>query len=114
MAGSIDAATSERLKSEWLAVSGSNPVADYPLAPDQTLETALQLQTHAAVERNRRLALKAQRHDVFELRVLRAGLHDVVGKTLAVDHPRLAGRLGRIISARSAPLRDQVTLEVWY
>jgi len=114
VAGSIDAATSERLKSEWLAVSGSNPVTDYPLAPDQTLETALQLQTHAATERNRRLAIKNERHDVFELRVLRAGLHDVVGKTLAVDHPRLAGRLGRIISARSAPLRDQVTLEVWY
>lgn len=114
VAGSISATDAERLKSEWLAVSGSNPEGDYPLAPDQTLDTALQTQAHALTERNRRLQIKSLRHDVYRITVLRPGLRDAVRQSVRVDHPRLTGRIGRVISSRSNPLRDKTELEIWY
>ena len=114
VAGSISATDAERLKSEWLAVSGSNPEGHYPLAPDQTLDTALQTQAHALTERNRRLQIKSTRHDVYRITVLRPGLQNAVGQSVRVDHPRLTGRIGRVISSRSNPLRDKTELEIWY
>lgn len=114
VAGSITPAESERLTSEWLAVSGNNPVADYPLAPDQILDTAIQLKADAETERDRRLLIKSQRHDVYRITVLMAGLNNIVGESVRVDHPRVTGRLGRIISAKNSPLREKTELEVWY
>lgn len=114
VAGSISATDAERLNSEWLAVSGSNPEGNYPLAPDQTLDTALQTQAHALTERNRRLQIKSLRHDVYRITVLRPGLQNTVGQSVRVDHPRLTGRIGRVISSRSNPLRDKTELEIWY
>ncbi|WP_028303472.1 hypothetical protein [Oceanospirillum maris] len=114
VAGSITATDAERLMSEWLAVSGSNSAADYPLAPDQSLDTALQTQAHALTERNRRLQIKSTRHDVYRITVLRPGLQDIVGQVVRMDHPRTAGRIGRVISSRSNPLRDKTELEIWY
>jgi len=114
VAGSISATEAERLMSEWQAVSGSNTTADYPLAPDQSLDTALQIKAEAETERDRRLAIKSTRHDVYQITALMAGLSDVVGQSVRVDHPRTAGRIGRIISVTSSPHKDKAELEIWY
>ena len=114
VAGSMTPEESERLRTEWLAVTGDNALTDYPLAQDNKIETALQDETDANTELSRRLSLKDRRHDYYTLTVLRAGLHDVVGKTVQINHPRLHDRIGRIISAKYSPLRDSAELEVWY
>ena len=114
VAGSLPAEDAARLSAEWLAVSSVNTVTHYPLAQDQTIDTALQIKSDAEAERDRRLSIKQQRHDVYRLTLLRAGMHSVVGQSVRVDHPRLAGHVGRVISSRSHPLIDKHEVEIWY
>lgn len=114
VAGSINALDAQRLRAEWLAVAGDNSLTDYPLAIDSKLDTGLQIKSQAETERDRRLSIKSKRRDIFTVTILRAGLSDIVGKTVRIEHPRTDGRLGRIISAKYSPLRDKVESEIWY
>ncbi len=117
VAGSINSSSptlEKRLREEWLSVSQSQALPSYPLAPEQTLDTHLVKKGQVSTECSRRLALRSERREVWELEVFMVWSGDVVGKAVAINHPRLAGRLGRVISARLSPLQDRAVLEVWY
>jgi len=117
VAGSINDADpdlADRLRTAWLAETSSNAVGQYPLAPDQTLDTALTDGADVTTELQHRLSIRSVRRDVWELRAFLPADTSLTGKAVSVNHPRLVGRLGRIISTRLSPIREQLTLEVWY
>ncbi|MFG1487651.1 hypothetical protein ABMA58_00205 [Oceanospirillum sp. HFRX-1_2] len=116
VAGSIhdsDPALAQRLRSEWQSSSANNALSGFPLAPDHELSVALVNLADVQTELNHRLALRSVRRDVYELSVFRAAGADIVGKSVRVEHPRLQGRLGRIISARLTPGSERAVLEIW-
>lgn len=116
VAGSIhdaDPALAQRLRSEWQAASGANPLSGFPLASDQELSTVLVDPADVQSELSHRLALRSVRRDVYELSVFMAAGADIVGRSVQVEHPRLQGRLGRVISARLTPGSERAVLEVW-
>ncbi len=117
VAGSIndsDPGLADRLREEWLSESVSQVLSGYPLAPDESRESVLVNAADAQSEAARRMAMRSERREVWELEVFMVWVGDIVGQSVSVDHPSLSGRIGRVISARMAPTRDRVTLEVWY
>jgi len=117
VAGSIrdaDPVLAQRLRSEWESSSASNALSGFPLAPDQQVSVALVDAADVQTELNHRLALRSVRRDVYELSAYMAAGSDLVGKAVQIEHPRLQGRVGRIISSRSHPMRDKFDLEVWF
>ena len=115
IAGSVDAVTASRLRDEFRSLADSRTLQEYPLAPDDTIETALQMEQDVASELGRRMALRAQRHDVWELTLVTAGLSDILilGQSIRVQCRGINGQCGRVISMRSSLLRERTTLEVW-
>ncbi|ODC03239.1 hypothetical protein BFW38_06470 [Terasakiispira papahanaumokuakeensis] len=113
IAGSVDAVTASRLRDEFRSLADSRTLPEYPLAPDDTIETALQIEQDVASELGRRMALRAQRHDVWELKLVTAGLSDILGQSISVQCRGINGQCGRVISMRSSLLRERTTLEVW-
>lgn len=119
VAGSIndsDSELAERLRQQWRVENQdqSQPLENYPLAFKQSIDTALVMPSDVATECERRLALRSVRREVWELEVFMVWTGDIVGKAVAIEHPRLQGRLGRIISARMSPTQDKTILEVWF
>ena len=114
VAGVIEDGNAEeaaRLKREWSETKATQNVSDYPLAEDATRDSCIANATDAEIERNRLLALKAVRRDVYAIDAFMPVVE--VGQSIAVEHPRLQGRIGRIISVSRSPTLGNTSLEVW-
>jgi hypothetical protein len=117
VAGSIedtDPALAERLRTENQTVTQTQALPSYPLAEEVTRDLALTNATDATAECARLLALRSVQRERWELTIMLQPEVDLVGKTLQVNHPRLTGRTGRIISNRMAPIKNKLQIEVWY
>lgn len=104
----------ERLRNEWQAETQQLSLPDYPLAPEKILDTAIVNRNDALTEITRRMTIRNIRREVWEVEVFMVWRGDIVGSSVQIHHPRLAGRTGRIISARMSPTQDKTVLEVWY
>lgn len=111
VAGAVSASQSARLSREWNEVRGTQAAAGYPLAQTVVRDTCIQLQADAQTERDRLLALRAVRRDRYTLDAFLPPV--TVGQNLAVIHPRLEGKTGRIISVSRSPTRGATNIEVW-
>lgn len=117
VAGSIadtDPALAERLRRDTQTITQAQALPAYPLAEEITRDTALAGAADATAECARLLALRSVQRERWELTIMLQPQTDLVGKTLQVNHPRLAGRAGRIISSRMTPVRERMQIEVWY
>lgn len=117
VAGSIEdtyPVLAERLRRENQTITQTQPLPAYPLAEEITRDTALANGADATAECARLLALRSVQRERWELTIMLQPELDLVGKTLAVNHPRLIGRMGRIISSRMTPVRDRLQIEVWF
>lgn len=117
VAGSVndaDPALADRLRTESLAVSGNNPTTEYPLAPEEEIETALQVKADAEAELARRLALRSVRREIWEITVFLTAAENVIGKSVQVNHPRISGRIGCVISVRQSPTSERLILEILF
>lgn len=118
VAGSIedtDPVLAERLRTENQTVTQTQSLLGYPLAEEITRDLALTSAVDATAECTRLLALRSVQRERWELTImLQPEVDHLVGKTLQVNHPRLTGRIGRIISSRMAPIKNKLQIEVWY
>ena len=106
-----NAAEAARLKREWSESEASQAMVDYPLAEDVTRDSCISNSADAVTERGRLLALRAVRRDVYSIDAFMPVIE--VGQSISVEHPRMAGKLGRIISVSRSPTRGTTSLEVW-
>lgn len=114
VAGTVqDNAPSEavRLQREWSESTAAQAIADYPLAESVTRDSCIANAADAATERDRLLELRRVRHDVWSIDAYLAPV--AIGQGIGVEHERLAGVLGRVISVSRSPTRSLTTLEVW-
>ncbi|WP_404462891.1 hypothetical protein LG331_09025 [Vreelandella aquamarina] len=114
VAGSIDEtqpSEAARLRNEWRESRATQDVSAYPLAVRAERNSVIQNASHAATERDRLLALRSVRREVWALETYLPPAR--VGMAIAVDHPRLTGRMGRVISNSLSPTRGVNNLEVW-
>lgn len=100
-----------RLRKEWRESTASQVIDDYPLAERAERNSVIANATDAATERDRLLALRSVRREVWSIESFLPLVN--VGQAIAVDHPRLAGRVGRINSVARSPTRGTTNLEVW-
>lgn len=100
-----------RLRKEWRESRATQAVDDYPLAQHVTRDSVIQNATDAATERDRLLALRATRREIWSVEASLAPVR--VGQSVDVQHRRLAGRLGRLISVGRSPTRGKTNIEVW-
>lgn len=100
-----------RLKREWSETKATQDMSNYPLAEAATRDSCIANAADAETERNRLLALKAVRRDVYSIDAFMPVVE--VGQSIAVEHPRLQGRIGRIISVSRSPTLGITSLEVW-
>jgi hypothetical protein len=117
VAGSIndtDPALADRLKKEWLVSKEEQVVTGYPLAVEESIDTALVDKANADAERDRRLLIRSQRRDTWSITAFITSTKAIVGASVEIYHPYVAGRIGRIVSTRMSPSDDRVELEVWY
>jgi len=106
-----NATEAARLKREWSESEASQTMTDYPLAEDVTRDSCISNSADAVTERDRLMAIRAVRRDVYSIDAFMPIVE--VGQSSAVEHPRMAGRLGRIISVSRSPTRGITSLEVW-
>jgi len=106
-----NATEAARLKRDWSESKAEQSLTDYPLAEDAIRESCIASATDAAIERDRLMAIRAVRRDVYSIDAFMPVVE--VGQSIAVEHPRLAGRLGRIISVSRSPTRGITSIEVW-
>lgn len=114
VAGSVEDNSPEeaaRLREEWRERRGTQDVDDYPLAEHVERNSALQTSAGATAERDRLLALRSVRREVWAIEAFTPPVE--VGMAIEVEHPLLAGRVGRIISVSRSPTHDTTELEVW-
>ncbi|RUR43379.1 hypothetical protein [Vreelandella populi] len=101
-----------RLRKEWRESRKTQAVDDYPLAQHEELNSVIQDEADAATERARLLTLRAQRRETWSIKAFLAPVR--VSMAITVDHPRLAGRVGRIASVSRSPTRGTTNLEIWF
>lgn len=106
-----DAAQAARLKREWSESTAEQSLPGYPLAEDAARNSCIANATDAATERDRLMAIRSTRRDIYSIDAFMPELE--VGQSIAVEHPRLAGKIGRIISVSRSPTRGITSLEVW-
>ncbi|MCL7931674.1 hypothetical protein [Halomonas llamarensis] len=114
VAGAVEdenATEAARLRREWSESKAEQSLPDYPLAEDVTRESCIAEATDAATERDRLLAIRSVRRDVYSIDAFMPVVE--VGQSIAVEHPRLARKLGRIISVSRSPTRGTTSIEVW-
>lgn len=105
------AAEAARLTREWSESKAEQALPDYPLAEEVTRESCIADATDAATERDRLMTIRSVRRDVYSIDVFMPVVD--VGQSIAVEHPRLAGKLGRIISVSRSPTLGITSIEVW-
>jgi hypothetical protein len=115
VAGAIESGNpseASRLRNEWRESRATQAVSDYPLARREEINSAIQNAADAATERDRLLALRSQRRETWSIKAFLPPAR--VGMAIAVDHPRLAGQVGRIASVSRSPTRGTTDLEIWF
>lgn len=109
-----DPSEASRLRSEWRESRASQDVSYYPLA-EQTeraeRNSVIQAEADAIAERDRLLALRGVRRDVWSIEAFTPPVQ--AGMPLAINHPRLAGRVGRVTSVSRSPTQGTTNLELW-
>lgn len=111
VAAALPASQSARLSREWNESIASQSTTGYPLAEKITRNSCIQNATDAATERDRLLNLHSIRRDLYRIEAFLPPV--TVGISIAVDHPRLQGRTGRLIAVSRSPTRSVTDLEVW-
>ncbi|WP_447043973.1 hypothetical protein [Vreelandella sp. H-I2] len=114
VAGAVEANSpgeASRLRTEWRESRATQAVDDYPLAKREEVNSVIQNADDAATERDRLLALRAQRRETWSLKAFLPPVR--VAMAIAVDHSRLAGRVGRIASVSRSPTRGTTDMEIW-
>ncbi|MBW5801199.1 hypothetical protein [Halomonas elongata] len=114
VAGGVDDTEAAQLRNEWRESSASQDVSYYPLAEDADRaerNSIIQLEADAITERDRLLSLRGIRRDVWSIEAFMPPVQ--AGMSLAVEHPRLAGRVGRVTSVSRSPTRSLTSLELW-
>lgn len=114
VAGTIlenDPALGQRLQDEWRESKQSQPLPDYPLADRVDVDSAIQSSADAAVERDRLLAIRNDRRDVFSVETFLPGIE--VGISIAIESGMMSGKLGRVISVSLSPTVGTTSIEVW-
>lgn len=103
-----------RLRNEWRESRASQSVSYYPLAEQAERaerNSVIQNEADANTERDRLLALRGVRRDVWSIEALTPPVQ--AGMAIAVDHPRLTGRIGRVTNVSRSPTRGTTNLELW-
>ncbi|WP_438454916.1 hypothetical protein [Vreelandella venusta] len=103
-----------RLRNEWRESRASQSVSYYPLAEQAERaerNSVIQNEADANTERDRLLALRGVRRDVWSIEAFTPPVQ--AGMAIAVDHPRLAGRIGRVTNVNRSPTRGTTNLELW-
>ncbi|UEQ03237.1 hypothetical protein LMS44_18410 [Halomonas profundus] len=114
IAGEVDQQSPDeatRLRTEWRESRATQSVDDYPLAEHVTRDSVIQNADDAAIERDRLLALRVTRREIWDLEASLAPVE--VGQAADIQHRRLAGRLGRLISVGRSLPREKTNLGVW-
>lgn len=109
-----DPSEAARLRNEWRESRASQSVSYYPLAEQAERaerNSVIQNETDANTERDRLLALRGVRRDVWSIEAFTPPVQ--AGMAIAVDHPRLAGRIARVTSVSRSPTRGTTNLELW-
>lgn len=104
-------ALASRLRREFQESRATQTVDGYPLAENAERDSVIQDAADAATERDRLLALRSVRRELWRIEAFLPPVE--IGQAIAVDHPRLAGRVGRIVSIARSPTRSTTALEVW-
>lgn len=107
-----DASEAARLKRTWSESSATQSVTNHPLADEATRSSCIQSAADAATERDRLLAIRTMRADVWEIDAFLPPV--TVGQSIEVDHPLTLGMIGRLVSVSRAPTRSVTTIQVWY
>lgn len=106
-----NASEATRLRGEWRESHASQDVSDYPQAERVTRNSVLQNEQDAITERDRLLVQRSTQRNVWSIEARLPPVH--VGQTVAVDHGRLEGKLGRLLNVSRSPTRGRTNLEVW-
>lgn len=105
------AAQAARLKREWSESKAEQALPGFPLAEDVTRDSCISNAADATTERDRLMAIRSARRDVYSIDAFMPEVE--VAQSIAIEHPRLSGRIGRIISVSRSPTRGITSLEVW-
>lgn len=105
-------AEAERLQRDWSESKATQSLPDFPLATAEQRESCISNATDAVTERDRLLAIRSERRDVYSLDAFTPAVD--VGQAISVEVSRLAGRIGRAISVSKSPTRGITELEVWF
>lgn len=111
VAGVVDADTAAVLQREWSEVRGTQSLPDYPLAEQIVRDTCISNATDAATERDRLLLQRSVRRDIYTIEASMPVVE--VAQAIEVDHPRMAGKVGSVISVSRSPTNGTTELGVW-
>ncbi|WP_322528992.1 hypothetical protein R5R73_04960 [Salinicola sp. LHM] len=103
--------TEARLQRDWNESVAEQALTGYPRAEPVTRESLLQIAAEAAAERDRLLALYAERRDVYRVDSYRIDLQ--LHQTITINEPPLLGRVGRIIAVNRSTAEGLAQLEIW-
>lgn len=100
-----------RLQSDWRESSATQAVPAYPLAEDVVRETPIQNAADAEAERDRLLALRSVRREVWRAEAFFPRMD--VGVTIGVLQADLDGRPCVVKSINRSPTLEVTELEIW-
>lgn len=112
VAGTVGDVQADRLRREWSEVRGTQSLPDYPLAEERVIDSPISNATDAATERDRLLAFRAERRDVYSIEAFLPVID--VADAISVMHPRLDGRIGSVISISRSPTAGITDLGVLF
>ncbi|WP_404463097.1 hypothetical protein LG331_09975 [Vreelandella aquamarina] len=111
VAGVIDPELAAILQREWSEVRGTQSLPDYPLAEQMVRDTCISSATDAATERDRLLLQRSVRRDIYTIEAFMPIVE--VAQAIEVDHPRMAGKIGSVISVSRSPTSGTTEIGVW-
>ncbi len=117
LASSLTPAAKEDLATDFLEVTASNALPDYPLAGERTLDTLIANQADAQSECDRRNTLRAQPRYVHQVDALMAGLEIPLGATASITYPYEGFGTGRnvlVIGNRRRLVQRRARLTTWH
>ena len=100
-----------RLKREWSESKSTQPTPNYPLAEEVSRDSCISNANDAVTERDRLLAQRSVRHDIYSIEAFMPVIE--VSQSISVEHPRMAGKIGSIISVSRSPTIGSTTIGVW-
>ncbi len=100
-----------RLKREWSESKATQSLQDYPLAEEVVRDTCISNATDAETERDRLLLQRSVRRDIYTIEAFMPVVE--VAQAISVEHPRMAGKIGSVISVSRSPTNGTTELGVW-